>query len=103
MLDDGGDFADGVIAHEGRALGADCLVSFDKQAANLLPPRGEQFLADQCASPNCAWRPVWLCSGRFFCTLARCDCKAVMIYDQKASGVSVNSRQSDSVAPSGSW
>jgi predicted nucleic-acid-binding protein len=41
MLDDGGDFAVGVIAHEGRALGADCLVSFDKQAANLLPARGE--------------------------------------------------------------
>ena len=29
MLDDGGDFADGVIAHEGRALGADCPVCFD--------------------------------------------------------------------------
>ena len=41
MLDDGGDFADGVFAHEGRALGADCLVSFDKQAANLLTARGE--------------------------------------------------------------
>ena len=41
MLDDGGDFADGVIAHEGRALGADCLVSFDRQAAKLLTARGE--------------------------------------------------------------
>jgi predicted nucleic-acid-binding protein len=41
MLDDGRDFADGVIAHEGRALGADCLVSFDKQAVNLLTARGE--------------------------------------------------------------
>jgi predicted nucleic-acid-binding protein len=41
MLDDGGDFAEGVIAHEGRALGADCLVSFDRQAAKLLTARGE--------------------------------------------------------------
>jgi predicted nucleic-acid-binding protein len=41
MLDDGGDFADGVIAHEGRALGGDCLVSFDRVAVNLLTARGQ--------------------------------------------------------------
>ncbi len=32
MLDAGGDFADGVIAYEGRALGAQMFVSFDKKA-----------------------------------------------------------------------
>ena len=52
MLDDGGDFADGVIAHEGRALGADCLVSFDKQAMNLLAARGEAVrLLTSAATP----------------------------------------------------
>ena len=52
MLDDGGDFADGVIAHEGRALGADCQVSFDEQAANLLTARGEAVrLLTSGASP----------------------------------------------------
>jgi predicted nucleic-acid-binding protein len=51
MLDDGGDFADGVIAHEGRALGADCLVSFDKQAAKLLMARGEAVRLLNGASP----------------------------------------------------
>jgi predicted nucleic-acid-binding protein len=40
MLDAGGDFADGVIAHEGAWLGADCLVSFDKQAIKLLTAQG---------------------------------------------------------------
>ena len=37
----GGDFADGVIAHEGRRLGADVLVSFDRKAVSLLEKRGE--------------------------------------------------------------
>lgn len=41
MLDAGGDFADGVIAHEGRALGADKFVSFDKRAVDLLLQQGE--------------------------------------------------------------
>jgi predicted nucleic-acid-binding protein len=36
VLDRGGDFADGVIACEGRWLGADEFVSFDKQAVTLL-------------------------------------------------------------------
>jgi len=36
MLEAGGDFADGVIAHEGRWLGADTFVSFDKKAVKLL-------------------------------------------------------------------
>ena len=32
MLDAGGDFADGVIAHEGQWLGGETFVSFDKKA-----------------------------------------------------------------------
>jgi predicted nucleic-acid-binding protein len=38
----GGDFADGVIALRGRALGADLLVTFDRQAASLLQTCGER-------------------------------------------------------------
>jgi predicted nucleic-acid-binding protein len=41
MLDAGGDFADGVIAFEGRAFGADKFVSFDKRAVDLLLQQGE--------------------------------------------------------------
>lgn len=37
MLDAGGDFADGVIAHEGRWLGAEVFLSFDREAVNLVP------------------------------------------------------------------
>lgn len=40
MADAGGDFADGVIAHEGRAMGADVFVSFDKKAVRLLNAAG---------------------------------------------------------------
>jgi predicted nucleic-acid-binding protein len=40
MLEAGGDFADGVIAFEGRWLGAETLVSFDKKAAGLLADSG---------------------------------------------------------------
>ena len=41
LLDAGGDFADGVIAYEGRWLGADTFVSFDKKAAALMEGQGE--------------------------------------------------------------
>lgn len=41
MLDAGGDFADGVIAFEGRRLGADVLVSFDATAVELVSASGE--------------------------------------------------------------
>lgn len=37
MLDAGGDFADGAIAHEGRWLGAEVFLSFDRDAVNLMP------------------------------------------------------------------
>lgn len=40
MLDAGGDFADGVIAYEGRWLGAETFVSFDKRAVEMLTEQG---------------------------------------------------------------
>jgi len=41
LMDAGGDFADGVIAYEGRWLGAETFISFDKQAARLLANQGQ--------------------------------------------------------------
>jgi len=35
VLDQGGDFADGVIVYEGKRLGAETFVSFDKKAVKL--------------------------------------------------------------------
>src|SRR5450432_3654664 len=40
LLDAGGDFADGVIAHEGSWLGADTFISFDKTAVKLMKAQG---------------------------------------------------------------
>ena len=40
LLDAGGDFADGVIAHEGRALGGQTFASFDRSAVKRLAERG---------------------------------------------------------------
>ncbi len=40
LLDDGGDFADGVIAHEGAWLGGETFVSFDKVAVARLAANG---------------------------------------------------------------
>lgn len=40
FLDAGGDFADGVIAHEGYWLGAETFVSFDKKAVKLVEASG---------------------------------------------------------------
>ena len=40
LLEAGGDFADGVIAYEGRWLGAETFVSFDHEAVTLLTARG---------------------------------------------------------------
>lgn len=40
MLDAGGDFADGAIAYEGRWLGAETFVSFDKKAVEMLKAQG---------------------------------------------------------------
>lgn len=41
VLEAGGDFADGAIAHEGRWLGGESFVSFDKQAVALLAAQGQ--------------------------------------------------------------
>jgi predicted nucleic-acid-binding protein len=40
LLDTGGDFADGVIAYEGKWLGAETFVSFDKKAVRLIEADG---------------------------------------------------------------
>ncbi|MGH8031112.1 MAG: type II toxin-antitoxin system VapC family toxin [Luteimonas sp.] len=40
VLDAGGDFADGVIDFEGRWLGAETFVSFDRKAVALLAAQG---------------------------------------------------------------
>ncbi len=40
LLEAGGDFADGLIAHEGQWLGGEMFVSFDRQAVALLKTRG---------------------------------------------------------------
>ncbi|HEY2860301.1 MAG TPA: type II toxin-antitoxin system VapC family toxin [Terracidiphilus sp.] len=40
LLEAGGDFADGVIAHDGAWLGAEEFVSFDKRAVTLLKSQG---------------------------------------------------------------
>lgn len=41
MLDAGGDFADGVVAYEGRSRGGERFVSFDRKAVRLLGAQGE--------------------------------------------------------------
>ena len=40
VLNAGGDFADGVIAHEGNWLGAETFVSFDEDAVAILAKQG---------------------------------------------------------------
>ncbi len=42
MLESGADFADGVIAYEGRWLGGETFVSFDKKAVSSLAKQGQQ-------------------------------------------------------------
>ena len=41
ILNAGGDFADGLIAYEGRWLGGDVFVSFDKKAVTLITKEGQ--------------------------------------------------------------
>ncbi|MFE0754635.1 type II toxin-antitoxin system VapC family toxin [Inquilinus sp. NPDC058860] len=40
ILEAGGDFADGVIAFEGRRLGGEVFVTFDRKAASLIEETG---------------------------------------------------------------
>ncbi len=40
VLEAGGDFADGVIAYEGRVLGGEVFVSFERKAVSLVSARG---------------------------------------------------------------
>ncbi|MDR6116640.1 MULTISPECIES: type II toxin-antitoxin system VapC family toxin [unclassified Sphingomonas] len=44
ILEQGGDFADGVVAYQGKWLGADTFVSFDRKAINLLERGGQAVL-----------------------------------------------------------
>lgn len=44
VLEAGGDFADGIIAFEGRRLGAETFLTFDREAADILRARGESIL-----------------------------------------------------------
>jgi predicted nucleic-acid-binding protein len=41
LLEAGGDFADGIMAHEGKWLGGETFVSFDKKAVTVLSKQGE--------------------------------------------------------------
>ena len=41
VLEAGGDFSDGVIAYEGKWLGGETFVSFDKKAVALLAAQGQ--------------------------------------------------------------
>jgi len=41
LLEVGGDFADGIMAHEGCWLGGETFVSFDRQAVRLLTRHGQ--------------------------------------------------------------
>ena len=42
ILNEGGDFADGLIAYEGNWLGGETFVSFDKKAVSLIAKQGQQ-------------------------------------------------------------
>lgn len=44
MLDSGGDFGDGVIAHEGAWIGGEIFASFDRKAIELLEGQGRVVL-----------------------------------------------------------
>lgn len=44
FLDAGGDFADGIIVFEGRRLGGETFVTFDKKAAAILEKAGQNCL-----------------------------------------------------------
>jgi predicted nucleic-acid-binding protein len=40
VLDAGGDFADGIMVHEGQWLGGETFVSFDRKAVAVLSKQG---------------------------------------------------------------
>ena len=42
VLNEGGDFADGLIAYEGKWLGGETFISFDKKAVALVAKQGQQ-------------------------------------------------------------
>ena len=54
LLEAGGDFADGVMAHAGKWLGGQVFMTFDRKAARLLEKQGEtvQLLQAEGARPG---------------------------------------------------
>jgi predicted nucleic-acid-binding protein len=42
VLNEGGDFADGLMAYEGSWLGGEVFVSFDRKAVSLLVKQGQK-------------------------------------------------------------
>ncbi len=60
MLDAGGDFADGVIAHEGQWLGAETFVSFDRKAVEMLKAQGSGGAA-AVGGAKVVWRQRVMC------------------------------------------
>lgn len=51
LLEAGGDFADGAIAHEGSWLGGETFVSFDRQAVELVARQGQSaYVPDGAAA-----------------------------------------------------
>ena len=44
FLAQGGDFADGVVAHEGRGLGGEYFASFDRMALRILAKQGHKTI-----------------------------------------------------------
>ncbi len=44
ILDAGGDFADGIIHHDGRRLGGDVFATFDVEAGTLLQAAGDDVV-----------------------------------------------------------
>jgi predicted nucleic-acid-binding protein len=57
ILEAGGDFADGVIAYEGRWAGAETLVTFDRHAARLLGALGHAARAPGASARHDPPRP----------------------------------------------
>jgi predicted nucleic-acid-binding protein len=52
LLAAGGDFADGVMAHEGAWLGGETFVSFDRKAVSLLLKQGKAARLPMPAVPD---------------------------------------------------
>lgn len=52
FLSQGGDFADGVVAHEGRKLGGEYFASFDRKALRLVAQHGYKTIEPGADPPR---------------------------------------------------